>query len=284
MVAAVALLPCSCRGRVACISCRARILKTEIVARGIRIHRWRNDSGNVPRRVSHVAGPVDIEREPRRSCPGYIVDRTQVCIDCGEILASGKWALFFSYGIAVTKLCLRDGSQEFAQPSRAEDDSISCAELARIRTRPRTGYIAGVNCGMIGDMDQGKHGGKGSSRLPSGRIPYGWTRTKGVVSVVLEEHAVRSSIVLLRQQGLSYRRIAAILNEAGYATNDGARVWNAMGVQRIAVRPLPQWLVDYLQSAPVVIELVVPASFVSHAKNGGNSDEKDNNSFEFVVA
>lgn len=55
--------------------------------------RWRNPPGGGPKFVltAHVAGPVITCREDRPSCPGYIVDRRQVCTRCGAQLARGKW-------------------------------------------------------------------------------------------------------------------------------------------------------------------------------------------------
>ena len=93
VVAAAALLPCVCRQKVTCIPCRARTLQTEILARGIRIRRWRNDPSNVPRSILHVAGMVDVQREPRRSCHGYISDRAHARARRGEPWAGWRWGL-----------------------------------------------------------------------------------------------------------------------------------------------------------------------------------------------
>lgn len=248
VVDGAALLPCACRRDLTCIPCRARTLKGEITARGIRTHRWRNDPASVPRLVSHVAGLVDVQREPRRSCPRYITDRTQGCAHCGQVLAAGKWGLFFDPGTSVTMLRLRDGTQAFPQPARAGRDSITCAQLARIESKkpPRTRYTNGVKCGRICGMNRAR---RGNGVFRTGRLPYGWTRVDGVITVVPAQQAIRSTVMQLRARGMSYRRIAGILNDSGYTSADGV-AWSAMGVQRIVVTLLDQVLVEALQSSP----------------------------------
>jgi len=248
VVAATALLPCACRRDLTCIPCRARTLQAEITARGIRTHRWRNDPANAPRLVSHVAGLVDVQREPRRSCPHYITDRTQKCAHCGQVLAAGKWALFFDPGVSVTLLRRWDGTQAFAQPARAGQDSITCAQLARIESKkpPRIRYMSEVKCGRICHMNQAR---RGNGVFRAGRVPYGWTRVDGVITAVPAQQAIRSTVMQLRARGMSYRRIAGILNDSGYTSAEGV-AWSAMGVQRIVVTLLDQWLVDALQSSP----------------------------------
>jgi hypothetical protein len=293
VVAAAALLPCICCQEVTCIPCRARTLQAEILARGIRIRRWRNDPSNVPRSISHVAGVVDVQREPRRSCPRYIVDRAQACARCGEPLAVGKWALFFSPGESVTKLLGRDGAQLFAQPARPGGDSISCAEFARIKTgradRSHKAAICGMICIMTNRGVKGEPAGGARVPIPRpyppGRTPFGWHRTGNVITVDPIKHATRSTIFLMRQQGLTYSRIARILNAAGRASSDGG-TWMRMSVRRVVVIPLPQWLVDHLATAPDVIELVIPAPIENNAERMENKEDgiNHNNPFESIVA
>jgi hypothetical protein len=63
--------------------------------------RWRNTGVERPPAVIHIAGPVINCRQPRPSCPGYIVDRRQTCELCGAELAHGRWVYFYEQGQAV---------------------------------------------------------------------------------------------------------------------------------------------------------------------------------------
>lgn len=251
VVAAATLLACTCRRDVTCIPCRARTLQHEISARGIRIRRWRNDPSNVPRHVAHVAGGIEVQREPRPSCPGYIVNRSQDCLDCGESLALGRWAPFFYPGETVTKLRLRDGSQDFACPIQPGSDSITCLQLAKIQSKKGRGarYNRACKCGSISHMEQSREFRAGPGHFRGGRVPYGWTRVDGVVTVVPHQQAIRSTVLQLRARRLSYGRIAGILNDSGYTSADGC-VWTAMAVRRIVITLLDQWLIDALQNTP----------------------------------
>lgn len=278
MVSAVALLGCTCQADLTCLPCRARKVNTEILARGIRTHRWRNDPGHIMRHVSHRAGAVDVQRVPRRSCQRYIVDRSQVCADCGEPLATGKWALFFLPGSAVTKLLGRDGVQHFGIPTQIGDDSISCMQVALENVR-RVRSQTGGTCDMLTVMASIPP----QTHRSGGRIPFGWDRHKGVVALNPVEHAVRSTILRLREQGLGYRRIQNILNDAGLVTTDG-KSWSAMAVKRIINTPLPQWILDFMETAPLTIELLIPAYKISDEERRSRQNEMNHNPCESDVA
>lgn len=121
-----AALACSCAPGRACLGCRARALLEYLSAVGFRMHRWRNPIGPVVRQV-HVAGPVIDCREYRRSCPGYIVDRRQACLDCGAELAHGRWSWFFYVGQPVAILASRSGAPGgIAYPANGQPGEINC--------------------------------------------------------------------------------------------------------------------------------------------------------------
>lgn len=107
VIARAARLPCACDPDRPCLACEAQALLEDLTGSIWPIHRWRNDGP--PAEVEHVAGPVITCREYRRSCPGYIVDRRQTCLNCGRELARGKWDLFYAPGERVRELYGRDG-------------------------------------------------------------------------------------------------------------------------------------------------------------------------------
>lgn len=74
-------------------------LLVDLRATWVREKRWRNS--NLPVAVLHIAGPVIDCRQPRPSCPRYIVDRRQACARCGAELIHGRWAVFFDVGAPV---------------------------------------------------------------------------------------------------------------------------------------------------------------------------------------
>lgn len=71
-------------------------LLTDLRATWVREKRWRND--HRPIATMHVAGDVVDIREPRPSCPRYIVNRYQLCALCGVDLIHGRWAIFLQPG------------------------------------------------------------------------------------------------------------------------------------------------------------------------------------------
>lgn len=121
-----AALPCSCAIGRACLGCRARAVLEHLTAVGFRMRRWRNPVGPIVRQV-HIAGPVIDCREYRRSCPGYIVDRRQTCLDCGAELARGRWSWFFTLGQPVAVLASRSGGPGgLAYPANGQPGEIAC--------------------------------------------------------------------------------------------------------------------------------------------------------------
>lgn len=102
VVKEAALLPCACTPERPCLSCRAGAM-LESVQAVIGLRRWRN-TGIRPAVVVHTAGAIQLSREYRRSCPGYITDRWQCCQVCGTELLRGRWAMFFTPGSEVGEL------------------------------------------------------------------------------------------------------------------------------------------------------------------------------------
>lgn len=124
----------------ACLGCRARALLEDVVARGIRIRRWRQKAEPVVATV-HVAGAVIACREYRRSCPLYIVDRRQACAVCGAELVRGTWALFYNPGDRVAVIPSRHSVADLVVPARGRPAEIPCAEKGGPRdTFSGTGY------------------------------------------------------------------------------------------------------------------------------------------------
>jgi hypothetical protein len=121
-----AALPCSCAPGRACLGCRARMVLEYLTAVGFRMQRWRNPPGPIVRQV-HVAGPIIDCREYRRSCPGFIVDRRQTCLDCGVELCRGRWAIFFAVGQPAAILRSRTGAQGgIVYAANGQPGEISC--------------------------------------------------------------------------------------------------------------------------------------------------------------
>jgi len=227
IIAGAAVQTCICPAEQSrCLGCRARVLQAALTASGIRIKRWRNAIGGQRlRRIGHTAGPVVVQRQARPSCPRYIVDRRQLCANCPEELAAGKWALFFTPGENVTKLEGKDGRQLFARPVQAGDNLIPCGQLRIIPASQDSQSL--LRCESIRRMTRRRGGG---------RLPFGWVRdSQGNVVASSTQQTLRSVILDLRAQGLAYRVIANVLNAAGQTTQDG-QLWEAMTVQRVATR------------------------------------------------
>jgi DNA invertase Pin-like site-specific DNA recombinase len=68
-----------------------------------------------------------------------------------------------------------------------------------------------------------------------GHPAFGYSLENGVLGQQAEEQAITGQIVEMRQQGLSYRTIAAQLNDAETPTRQGSR-WHPMSVQRVCER------------------------------------------------
>jgi hypothetical protein len=83
--------------------------------------------------LEHVAGPVVDEVEPRRSCPGYIVDRHQHCSRCKAQLSHGRWACFFFEGEVV--LQIGTAAPIFTGGAVMRPEAVACAPVPRQRSR-----------------------------------------------------------------------------------------------------------------------------------------------------
>lgn len=71
----------------------------------------------------------------------------------------------------------------------------------------------------------------------TGEIPFGWTvGADGNLVAVAEEQVVLDRIKALRDAGLSLRKIAAVLTEAGILTKKGKATWYAETVKSILDR------------------------------------------------
>ena len=68
------------------------------------------------------------------------------------------------------------------------------------------------------------------------RIRYGLKRTKGRPVKHLNEERVISAIKDMREQGLSFRQIAAFLSKIGVPTKHRGRAWHPEMVRRILSR------------------------------------------------
>lgn len=71
----------------------------------------------------------------------------------------------------------------------------------------------------------------------TGEVPFGWTvGTDGNLIEVAEEQAVLDRIKALRDAGLSLRKIATVLTEAGILTKKGKATWYAETIKSILDR------------------------------------------------
>ena len=71
----------------------------------------------------------------------------------------------------------------------------------------------------------------------AGEVPFGWTAdAAGNLTEVAEEQVVLGRIMACRAAGISLRKIAAILTEAGVVTKKGGTVWAHTTVKSIIER------------------------------------------------
>lgn len=133
VIKGAALLPCSCSTDAPCLSCRAAAMIDSVQAT-IGLRRWRN-TGVKPTITVHTAGAIQLSREYRRSCPGYITDRWQTCLVCGAELMRGRWALFFAPGVDVGELPPPGphSSPFFFEHTHPTATDVSCDVAAELR-------------------------------------------------------------------------------------------------------------------------------------------------------
>jgi len=71
----------------------------------------------------------------------------------------------------------------------------------------------------------------------TGEVPFGWVAdAAGNLTEVAEEQRVIRAILACRAEGVSYRKIAAILTEAGHRTKKGGTVWAHTSIKSIVER------------------------------------------------
>jgi DNA invertase Pin-like site-specific DNA recombinase len=99
-------------------------------------------------------------------------------------------------------------------------DAASVYERGLIRSRTKAALAAKRQAGEL-----------------AGEVPFGWQAgTDGKLIEVASEQAVLKIIGELRQAGLSLRKIAAILTDAGHRTKKGNTTWTHTSVKSILDR------------------------------------------------
>lgn len=99
-------------------------------------------------------------------------------------------------------------------------DAASIYERGLIRSRTRAALAAKRKAGRL-----------------TGEVPFGWSvDAEGNLIELADEQAVISKINDLRAAGVSLRKIASILTEAGIVTKKGRAVWYAETVKSILQR------------------------------------------------
>ena len=99
-------------------------------------------------------------------------------------------------------------------------DAASVYERGLIRSRTKAALAAKRRAGEL-----------------AGEVPFGWTAgDDGKLIEVADEQAILRIIGELRQAGVSLRRIAAILTEAGHRTKKGGATWTHTSVKSILDR------------------------------------------------
>ena len=99
-------------------------------------------------------------------------------------------------------------------------DQFGIYERAMIRSRTKAALAAKRKAGQL-----------------AGEVPFGWTvDAAGNLIEVAEEQIVLGRIMACRAAGISLRKIAAILTEAGVATKKGGTVWVHTTIKSILER------------------------------------------------
>jgi DNA invertase Pin-like site-specific DNA recombinase len=99
-------------------------------------------------------------------------------------------------------------------------DAASVYERGLIRSRTRAALAAKRRAGEL-----------------AGEVPFGWTAgDDGRLVEVADEQNVLRIIGELRQAGVSLRRIATILTEAGHRTKKGKATWSHTTIKSIIER------------------------------------------------
>lgn len=99
-------------------------------------------------------------------------------------------------------------------------DAASVYERGLIRSRTKAALAAKRAAGEL-----------------AGEVPFGWQADEdGKLIELADEQAILRIIGELRQAGVSLRKIAAILTEAGHRTKKGSTVWSHTSVKSILDR------------------------------------------------
>jgi DNA invertase Pin-like site-specific DNA recombinase len=113
-----------------------------------------------------------------------------------------------------------NGSDPSSQLMKGIVDAFSVYELAMIRSRTKAALGAKRKAGEL-----------------AGEVPFGWMADDtGKLFEVAAEQDILRIIVELRQAGVSLRKIAAILTEAGHRTKKGKATWTHTTVASILER------------------------------------------------
>jgi len=99
-------------------------------------------------------------------------------------------------------------------------DAASVYERGLIRSRTKAALHAKRRAGEL-----------------AGEVPFGWQADEGGKLIeVADEQAILRIIGELRQAGVSLRKIAAILTEAGHRTKKGGTIWSHTSIKSILDR------------------------------------------------
>jgi DNA invertase Pin-like site-specific DNA recombinase len=99
-------------------------------------------------------------------------------------------------------------------------DAASVYERGLIRSRTKAALHAKRRAGEL-----------------AGEVPFGWQAAEdGKLIEVADEQAILRIIGELRQAGVSLRKIAAILTEAGHRTKKGGTIWSHTSIKSILDR------------------------------------------------
>jgi len=136
--------------------------------------------------------------------------------------------------------------KELRSCSPSEDASLihDPDDPTRALTRQILGSVAQYERAMIRLRLKA---GRARKALDGGYIggtpPYGWAAVRGELVKVTSEQAVIRSMQRMRAKGLSYRQIAARLQEDGIASRAGHKLWRPATIMAILDRNQPRKIV-----------------------------------------
>lgn len=219
--------------------------------------RWRNTGPALT--VEHIAGPVQLVREdPHPGYPwGRIVDRVQGCAECGVELSRGPWAIGWPVGADVIETGPGHPTSVISPAHGRNTRKCSAQEVPKNVT---SGRISGIVPPMTGEPTPHERLRRAlaehnrttitvpredltvvldeldnltTHRMPNpvGRPPYGWRAHGGELVRVSHEQETLRRVKVHRDNGMSWRQVAAALTQERRLTRAGVP-WSASGISK----------------------------------------------------